>query len=989
MSNPCDAKNYVPLHAQWRWNFFRWMVPVLLAALLLGLIGLERQYAAIAAPVIAAGPPDATTSVSGTGTPNSMVDVRLNGESVGQATVNDAGQWSLDTTTIDDAGEYQYVAYALDPEGGERGVSNDWAFTLSDAVAESDSYRVPTIAARRNNNGFALTGTGSPGTTVELFNNDVSLGMADVGNDGSWSFDTAGDPYSSRFMARGIAPDGVEIGDSDTVVYAPAALTAGAFALIGATYSWDGTGEPGSLVAVMRDGEQVGTTRVDSRGNWSFTSSARNLSAGDYLLTASVIDDDGNELMSASDDATLSIPRRALTAAESGTLAEDGATFNWGGTGEPGADVVIMLDGAEIGRTTVNDDGNWSFDGPAADLTAGDYALSAQMLDGSGDTTDEADGTLPLAAVAMAALTAGDAALAEDGATFNWGGTGEPGAEIVIMLDGEEIGRTTVNDDGNWSFDGSAADLEVGDYALSAQMLDGSGEMADEADTALSLTTVGAVKIASLIAGDATLADDGTAFNWSGTGEPGAEVVIMLDGVEIGRTTVDADGNWSFDGSAADLEAGDYALSAQMVDGSGDVTDEVNAALPLTIVGAATVASLTIGDAALADDGTAFNWSGTGEPGAEVIIMLDGVEIGRTTIDADGNWSFDGSTADLEAGDHTLSVQMLDGSGNVASEMAADTPLTTTASDDATADSGESTESASTDVMGMIQVLLPGSTAGSSSGATVTAPTGAPAVALILDSSWSMTFGIDYTGQDVGPNTDESQRLTADDPNSRIAVAKAGLIDFVENGMPSGTPTALRVFGNLRGDLQCQTDLMVPYGPLDQDAMVAIIEDVQPAFNANTTIARSLELMNEDLADSAEGNRNIVLVTDGDETCGGDPQAVIEDLVAQGFDVSVNIIGFSINDAALKSKLESWAEAGNGRFFEATDSDSLTASLTRAFAVPYVIQDASGNEVARGLVGDEAVELPVGTYTLLVRTNPTQSFDIEVVADETTTITTD
>ena len=252
-----------------------------------------------------------------------------------------------------------------------------------------------------------------------------------------------------------------------------------------------------------------------------------------------------------------------------------------------------------------------------------------------------------------------------------------------------------------------------------------------------------------------------------------------------------------------------------------------------------------------------------------------------------------------------------------------------------------------------------------------------------------MTFGVDYTGIDIGPDTDESQRLTADDPNSRIAVAKAGLIDFVETGMPDGTPAALRVFGNLRGNLECQTDLMVPYGPLDKATMVGTIEGVSPQFNANTTIARSLELVAEDLAAAAEGNRNIVLVTDGDETCGGDPEAVIAQLADSGFDVAVNIVGFAIADDALKARLESWAATGNGRYFDAPDAESLSSSLRGAFGIPYIVLDAEGLVVGNGVVGDAGNTLPAGSYTVEVSTNPAQIISVDVAADGTAVATTE
>ncbi|MEM7118514.1 MAG: VWA domain-containing protein [Chloroflexota bacterium] len=781
MSNPCNATNFVPPETVWRWNFFKWMVPVLLAALLLGLLGLGRQYASIGAPSINAGPPDAETALSGTGTPGSTIDVRLDGESVGQTVVDDAGNWTFGTVAVAAAaGAHQYVAHALDPEGTERGVSDDWAFTVGSVVAD---YDLPTLGLERDGNSFVLSGTGSPGTTIELFKDGVSLGTTTVDDNGRWSLTTDAAPEGGSYVALATAPDGSEIGESEAFSYVPAALTAAAAATLnGSSFSWSGTGEPGSTIAILRDGEEIGRTQVDA-------------------------------------------------------------------------------------------DGNWTFNGDVGGLTAGDYGLSADMVDGDGNVVASADSNGLLAVPAL--LSIGELVIGDNGRSYTLTGMSEPGSEVVIYVDGEEVGRTQADADGNWTFDGSAAGLLPGSYSLSVDVLDGDGNVVASADSDASL----AISSGEITVGDMGLADDGASFMVSGTGVPGSEVVIFLNGEEVGRTQVDADGNWSFSGSTADLAAGDYELSTQMLDADGNELGTAFASLPLVIGSVASSDSVT---------------------GQLEVLVAD---------------------ADPETGD----------SGS--------------------------------------------------------APAGAPAVALILDSSWSMTFGIDYTGPDVGANTIESERLTADNPNSRIAVAKAGLIDFVENGIPAGTQTALRVFGNLRGDLQCQTDLMVPYGTLDQEQMISVIEEVRPAVNANTAIASSLQQVAQDLEGSTEGRRTIVLVTDGDETCGGDPEAVIADLADQGFDVSVNIIGFAINDDALKSKLESWAETGNGSFFEAADSESLTESLRSAFAIPYIVRDADGEQVAVGLVGRMPVELPVGSYEVTVLTSPNSVFEIEVMADETTSVT--
>lgn len=57
---------------------------------------------------------------------------------------------------------------------------------------------------------------------------------------------------------------------------------------------------------------------------------------------------------------------------------------------------------------------------------------------------------------------------------------------------------------------------------------------------------------------------------------------------------------------------------------------------------------------------------------------------------------------------------------------------------------------------------------------------------------------------------------------------------------------------------------------------------------AKTPIARSLELVVQDLA-TVSGERIVVLITDGEETCDGDPAAVIEALQTSGIDARVNI----------------------------------------------------------------------------------------------------
>lgn len=63
------------------------------------------------------------------------------------------------------------------------------------------------------------------------------------------------------------------------------------------------------------------------------------------------------------------------------------------------------------------------------------------------------------------------------------------------------------------------------------------------------------------------------------------------------------------------------------------------------------------------------------------------------------------------------------------------------------------------------------------------------------------------------------------------------------------------------------------------------------------------------------GYEEIILVTDGIETCDGDPVAVVRALQAQGID-AVTVIGFDVTGDD-ESELSAIAEAGSGRYFSA------------------------------------------------------------------------
>ena len=243
---------------------------------------------------------------------------------------------------------------------------------------------------------------------------------------------------------------------------------------------------------------------------------------------------------------------------------------------------------------------------------------------------------------------------------------------------------------------------------------------------------------------------------------------------------------------------------------------------------------------------------------------------------------------------------------------------------------------------------------------------GRGAVELILDASGSML-----------------QRMEG---RRRIEIAKEVLTRAIEEQIPAGTPTALRVFGH-RTPNACETNLEIPLAPLDAASAVSKIAGVQAKNLARTPIADSLAAVNTDLR-AAKGPSLIVLVTDGEETCDGDPAAVIARLRESGMEVSLNIVGFAIDDQALADEFSAWAEAGGGSYFAANNTETLADSVADALATSFRVFDASGEEVAAGRVDGEPIELAQGEYRVVVDTAPRKTFDATITQKQTVELST-
>jgi hypothetical protein len=237
------------------------------------------------------------------------------------------------------------------------------------------------------------------------------------------------------------------------------------------------------------------------------------------------------------------------------------------------------------------------------------------------------------------------------------------------------------------------------------------------------------------------------------------------------------------------------------------------------------------------------------------------------------------------------------------------------------------------------------------------------AVEIILDASGSML-------QRIG-----NQR--------RIDIAKQTLTKLTSSVIPAGTPFAMRAFG--REVDSCQTDLEIPVSPLDAGAAGAKIAKLEAKNGAKTPIGASLALVASDLK-SVSGERLVVLLTDGEETCGGDPAAEIEKLKKAGVNVRVSIVGFALEDEKLAATFQHWASTGGGSFFAANDAAGLNAALSQAMRPAFEVVNGQGQVVSEGIAGGDAVRVMPGSYTVRLKGQKGAPQSATVTAKTTTQV---
>src|SRR5690606_11509384 len=122
-----------------------------------------------------------------------------------------------------------------------------------------------------------------------------------------------------------------------------------------------------------------------------------------------------------------------------------------------------------------------------------------------------------------------------------------------------------------------------------------------------------------------------------------------------------------------------------------------------------------------------------------------------------------------------------------------------------------------------------------------------------------------------------------------------------------------------------------------------------------TPLAAAIDAVADDLA-GVTGRRVVVVVSDGQESCGGDPVAAVQRLRDQGVDVTVNVVGIGL-DGDARRRIRRLARVGGGTFFDVRGSGQLDDALRAAVSAPFEVYDTAGALAGRGTVGGPPVAL--------------------------------
>ncbi len=156
----------------------------------------------------------------------------------------------------------------------------------------------------------------------------------------------------------------------------------------------------------------------------------------------------------------------------------------------------------------------------------------------------------------------------------------------------------------------------------------------------------------------------------------------------------------------------------------------------------------------------------------------------------------------------------------------------------------------------------------------------------------------------------------------KIMVAKEALTETIDV-LPIESKVGIIACGHQEKDKCDDIEMLMSFETEDRKALLEKLQFIKP--QGRTPITGSLEMAGQQL-DALEGKATVVLLSDGKETCIGDPCEMVRTLKEKGIEVIVNVVALDVEKED-EQQLRCIAEAGGGVYYNVKDKDQMKNAL--------------------------------------------------------------
>ncbi|AYU94527.1 Ig-like domain-containing protein [Enterobacter hormaechei subsp. xiangfangensis] len=465
------------------------------------------------------------------------------------------------------------------------------------------------------------------------------------------------------------------------------------------TLSGQTQGVEAGQTVVVKFADQTFTAQVQQDGSWHLTvpaSAMETLIDGRAQVSVSVTNVNGNSA-DASRVVIVDTQPPAITldnltddniinAAE----AQQDLVLSGSTTAETGQTVTVTLNGKSY-QTTVQADGRWQLNVPAADvgaLTDGNVTVTATVTDVAGNSSSAdrvglVDATVPQVTIndfVTDTNTVNQLAHAQ-AQILSGSVTGAAAGDLVTITINNVDYTTVVDAAGNWSLGLPASviqGLTDGTWTINVSVTDRSGNTGSSSVDVVVNTVTPVIGINTLAADDViNAAEKGEDLLLSGTSNQpeGTTITVNLNGINYTATT-DASGNWSVTVPASAVSAlgeANYTVTASVTDNVGNsaaATHDVLVDSSLPVVTLNNFAGDNIVNAAEVAAGQTLTGKVSNAASGDTVTIILGGQTYTATVQDDLTWSLPLTQSQLTAlgnGDLTVSASVTNAHGNTGS----------------------------------------------------------------------------------------------------------------------------------------------------------------------------------------------------------------------------------------------------------------------------------------------------------------------------------